>query len=493
MDLTKLSRDQLNIAEKVAKEAERQGINPDFVLPMVMAESGFNPKAVSSKGALGVMQLMPSTAKGLNVDPNDLDQNIQGGISFLKKLIENKNIGNDPYKVLMGYNAGPNTSFFKTGDIKDLPTETLNYIDRIATIFGGNLPNPRPLSSTDKAQETSAPVAGLVVPGVNELAFTGSSGKGPSTIAVPNVGDVIPDQPPGTIIGNEKKETTQEKVDQALRDPAAMVGAVLGTGVTAGAETAARIYGVLRPETAAAAAQETRVGLQSWLNSMLSHEGKKVNFPLEKLEELVGKKINTMTELGEAYRTIAPTPATRVPKTTSIDPKTGVAKQIYRTVPGTPGIDVSPFAISNARAAAQNVASNLGRGISTVANPALRIGIGGFGGATAALSAYDASKLADRLMKQYQAKEKIDLKDIARLGTKGLATVGGLASMIPVPVAQGLGLGLQAPETAWSAYDIFQDRLKNQSALDAAIPVMSDAEASRPAFISPRALPRRNP
>ena len=490
-----LSRNQLDIAEKVAKEAERQGLNPDFVLPMVMAESGFNPKAVSSKGALGVMQLMPNTAKGLNVDPNDVDQNIRGGVSFIKKLIENKNIGNDPYKVLMGYNAGPNTTFFRTGKVEDLPTETLNYIDRISEIFGGNLPNPRPLASAEKPPEAAAPIAGVAVPGINQSAFTGPSEAGQSIITVPTVGDVIAGAEPGSTVGGGTTEETKEKVDQSFRAPAAMAGAILGASGTAGLEAGARIYGALKsigtPEVSPAAQQ--RVGLQSWLNNLLSHEGKRVNLPLEKLEELVGKKINTMGELGEAYKTIAPTPAERIPKTTSIDPKTGVAKQVFRTVPGKPGIDLAPYAVSNARAAVQDAVSTISRGTSNIATPALRVGVGGLGGATAALSAYDASKLFERLKKQYDAKEEISLKDVARLGTKGLATVGGLASIIPHPAAQATGLALQAPETALSAYDLYQEALKNQSALNSAIPVMSDEEASRPAFRYPRALPRRNP
>lgn len=141
MDLSKLSDDQLDIALKIADEAKRQGINPDFVLPMVMIESGFNQKAVSKKGAIGVMQLMPDTAKSLNVDPHDLDQNIAGGLSFIKQLMQNKNIGNDPYKVLTGYNAGPNTKFFETGNLKDLPDETLDHMLKVTDLYGKSLPS----------------------------------------------------------------------------------------------------------------------------------------------------------------------------------------------------------------------------------------------------------------------------------------------------------------------------------------------------------------
>jgi hypothetical protein len=196
MDLSKLTDDQLEIAKKVAAEAEKQGLNPGFVLPMVMAESGFNPKAVSKAGALGVMQLMPNTAKTLDVDPNDVDQNIQGGIKFLKKLIENKNIGNDPNKVLMGYNAGPNTKFFETGKLEDLPDETLNHIVKVSNFYGGNLPTPSfaPSEPSDRNQ------VGITVPslpgvgqegGASSGVQIGAGGDGSTTVPTQEINPLI--------------------------------------------------------------------------------------------------------------------------------------------------------------------------------------------------------------------------------------------------------------------------------------------------------------
>lgn len=193
MDLSKLTNDQLEIAKKVAAEAEKQGLNPGFVLPMVMAESGFNPKAVSKAGALGVMQLMPSTAKTLDIDPNDVDQNIQGGIKFLKKLIENKNIGNDPNKVLMGYNAGPNTKFFQSGKLEDLPDETLNHIVKVSNFYGGTLPAPS-FGTSESADRASANQVGIIVP---SLPGVGQEGGVPPGVQIGAGGDestTIPSQ-----------------------------------------------------------------------------------------------------------------------------------------------------------------------------------------------------------------------------------------------------------------------------------------------------------
>jgi hypothetical protein len=146
MDLKKLklSDEQILNAEKVILAAEKYGVNPDFVLPMVMGESGFNQNAKSKIGAIGLMQLMPDTAKSLKVDPTDIDQNIDGGMRLLKELIDNPKIGNDPYKVIIGYNASTETrnKFMKSGDINELPEETVLHLDNVMTHFGGDLPSP---------------------------------------------------------------------------------------------------------------------------------------------------------------------------------------------------------------------------------------------------------------------------------------------------------------------------------------------------------------
>lgn len=159
MDISKLTKDQLDIAIKVGEEAKRQGLNPDFVLPMVFHESGFNQNATSKKGALGVMQLMPDTARGLNVDPTDTDQNIRGGVALLKELIANPKIGNDPYKVIAGYNTSTETrnKFLESGDLATLPKETLDHMINITTTFGGDLP-------VATLNQTSEPQANPEVP-----------------------------------------------------------------------------------------------------------------------------------------------------------------------------------------------------------------------------------------------------------------------------------------------------------------------------------------
>ena len=142
MNPEKMTKEQVELAVKIGQEAQRKGINPDFVLPMVAAESGFDPNAISKKGAIGLMQLLPSAAKGLGVDPYDVDQNIQGGLQFIKQLSTMKNIGTNPVALLSAYNAGPGSKFLESGDPDQIPAETAAFVKRIEKYSGGQLRNP---------------------------------------------------------------------------------------------------------------------------------------------------------------------------------------------------------------------------------------------------------------------------------------------------------------------------------------------------------------
>lgn len=89
----------------IHETAARYGVDPDLVEAVVQVESGYNPDAVSSAGAMGMMQLMPATARALGVqDPFDPVQNIDGGVRYLKALLDR--YGGDLVKALAAYNAG---------------------------------------------------------------------------------------------------------------------------------------------------------------------------------------------------------------------------------------------------------------------------------------------------------------------------------------------------------------------------------------------------
>lgn len=114
----------------VEEAARRYGLPPQFLRSVARAESDFRPDAVSPKGAVGVMQLMPSTAQELGADPAVPEQNVDAGARYLAALL--LKYQNDPYQVrkaLAAYNAGPGA----VDRYQGVPPyrETVQYIERV--------------------------------------------------------------------------------------------------------------------------------------------------------------------------------------------------------------------------------------------------------------------------------------------------------------------------------------------------------------------------
>src|SRR5689334_3276429 len=107
--------------------ADKYGLPRELVRSVMAAESGFLAEAVSPKGAIGLMQLMPETAHELGVDPNDPAQNVDGGTRYLRDLLLKYEGG--LRHALAAYNAGP-ASVDRYNGIPPYP-ETINYVGRI--------------------------------------------------------------------------------------------------------------------------------------------------------------------------------------------------------------------------------------------------------------------------------------------------------------------------------------------------------------------------
>ncbi len=118
----------------IVQSASRHNVDPNLVRSVVKVESNFNPNAVSRKGAMGLMQLMPSTARSLNVsNPFDPEQNVDAGVRHLKRLLES--YGGDIRLSLAAYNAGSRAVARSSG----VPhfAETRNYVRRITNLYYG--------------------------------------------------------------------------------------------------------------------------------------------------------------------------------------------------------------------------------------------------------------------------------------------------------------------------------------------------------------------
>jgi len=170
IDYKKLSAEQLEVAKMIIEECELQGVNPDIVLPMAYIESRFKQSARSDKGAIGVMQLMPGTAKEQKVNPLDVRENIRGGVKFIGSLLENPDVAYDPLKLVVAYHDGPNSAYFKTGDPKKISQPAIEYADMFNKLSGGIINPKMAKAEGEAAPETAAPseAAPVAAPVVEE-------------------------------------------------------------------------------------------------------------------------------------------------------------------------------------------------------------------------------------------------------------------------------------------------------------------------------------
>ncbi|WP_269713810.1 lytic transglycosylase domain-containing protein [Caulobacter sp. NIBR2454] len=133
------------VRERIRQTSHALGLSPALLEAVAWRESGFNPSAVSPKGARGTMQLMPATARELGVDPSDPIQNITGGGLYLRRMLQRYD--GDLTKALAAYNAGP-AAVDRHGGVPPYP-ETRAYVSailtRLARQSGGGAPMPETL------------------------------------------------------------------------------------------------------------------------------------------------------------------------------------------------------------------------------------------------------------------------------------------------------------------------------------------------------------
>jgi hypothetical protein len=155
--LDKLTEEQSKVALQIARKAKDMGIDPRLAIALAYRESGLNPQAKGSKGEVGLMQVMPATAKGLGFTPDELadpSKNIEIGLTYLKRGLDK--FGGDPVLAVAGYNAGLDHPYFTDPENKPLPASTKEYIKGINGLGGFGSPQA---AEDDAPQQVDSPAS----------------------------------------------------------------------------------------------------------------------------------------------------------------------------------------------------------------------------------------------------------------------------------------------------------------------------------------------
>lgn len=133
-DLKFMSGNKLKFNDLVARAAAKHQMDPRLLHAVIQAESAYNPHAVSSAGAVGLMQLMPATARRYGVyDRMDAEQNVDAGARYLKDLLA---MFNSNLKLAVaGYNAGEGAVMKFNNTVPPYP-ETQNYVQQVLKLYG---------------------------------------------------------------------------------------------------------------------------------------------------------------------------------------------------------------------------------------------------------------------------------------------------------------------------------------------------------------------
>jgi|HubBroStandDraft_3_1064219.scaffolds.fasta_scaffold00400_5 soluble lytic murein transglycosylase-like protein len=143
---TSSTSSRIDLGPLILRHSGAQRLDPRLVQAVIQVESGYNPRARSNKGAMGLMQLMPGTAVELAVaNPFDADQNLRGGTAYLRQMIDR--FGGSLELAVAAYNAGAGAVEHYRG----VPpfAETLDYVERVLALYRGETPRAgRPAATT---------------------------------------------------------------------------------------------------------------------------------------------------------------------------------------------------------------------------------------------------------------------------------------------------------------------------------------------------------
>jgi hypothetical protein len=324
---------------------------------------------------------------------------------YTPKGDENEEDARDNYKIYIAQKLGLKS----TND--PIPDDAIEKLAQAITNFEGGKWQEKPEEKKDEAKaETAEPGAGETVPA--------SSAAGADENAIMGV-----------------------------------VGGATGAKLAGSIETGKRALPLLQGLYEKATGNtdymnrpQSRASLQRYLNSQIAED---LRLPLKDLEKVAGngKPVRTMSEVQDALANIKGSPSERVAKTTSIDPKTGLPKQIFTTTPGRAPIDLSAY--KHTPTVMTRAADQAARGAEVVkgALPSVgRVGVGALGGALAGTQLYDAF---NQYKKEGEGLHMPSLRNAAQFASGA----GGALSMLPFGVTQGAGLVLQAPELAYQGYE----------------------------------------